>query len=63
MSFTEWMINERKRRKWNRTRVSNKIGVHVNTMGRWEREESAIPFEMAEKIADMYGYELKIVCK
>ena len=59
MTFVESMIFERHKRHWNRQRVADKIGVHVNTLGRWE-SGADVPLSMAMKWAEVFGAELTL---
>lgn len=54
MTFNECMVSERKRRHWNRQRVADKLGVHVNTIGRWETGDD-VPLSMAIKWAQIFN--------
>ena len=59
MNFVELMISERKKKHWNRQRVANKIGVHINTLDRWENGAN-VPLNMACKWAAIFGYEITV---
>ena len=60
-TFGEWVRDRRKEKHWNQTRLAQKIGVHLNTIIRWESGTQFPPLDMAEKIIEVLGSELVIV--
>lgn len=58
MSFGNRIITLRKEQKLAQGELAEKIGVHQNVLGRYERGEAMPSIEMASKIADTLGVSI-----
>jgi len=58
MSFGKRVSELRKQHKISQEELSNKIGVHQNVIGRYEREEAKPSIEIASKLADIFNVSL-----
>ena len=58
MSFGKRVSELRKQKKISQEELSNKIGVHQNVIGRYEREEAKPSIEIASKLADIFNVSL-----
>ncbi|QMU65440.1 MAG: helix-turn-helix domain-containing protein [Flavobacteriaceae bacterium] len=58
MSFGKRVLELRKQHKISQEDLSNKIGVHQNVIGRYEREEAKPSIEIASKLADIFNVSL-----
>ena len=59
--FGLWMRDRRMERHWNQSRLADKVGVHLNTIIRWECGQQFPPLDKAEEIAKILGSELSLV--
>ena len=48
------IIQLRRRERWTQTDLGNRLGVHRATLARWEAGEGDPPFEVAEKLAELF---------
>lgn len=53
--FHIWMRNRRLKKSMSQIRLAKKVGVHVNTIMRWETGTQFPPLDAAEKIVDVLG--------
>lgn len=58
MSFSNRLITLRKEQKIAQNELAQKIGVHANVLGRYERDETTPSIDMVVKIADALGVSL-----
>lgn len=58
MSFGNRIISLRKEQKLAQGELAEKIGVHQNVLGRYERAEAMPSVEMASKLANALGVSL-----
>jgi transcriptional regulator with XRE-family HTH domain len=58
MSLGTRLTTIRKERKISQTELAEKVGIHANVLGRYEREEATPSVEMASKLADALGVSL-----
>lgn len=59
--FGAWMKERRMERNWNQTKLAEKVGVHLNTIIRWESGTQFPTLDMAERIIEVFGWRLKTV--
>lgn len=59
--FGLWMKTMRKNKHMNQSRLAKKLGVHYNSIIRWESGTQFPPLDMAEKIVEVLGSELVII--
>jgi DNA-binding XRE family transcriptional regulator len=59
--FGVWMKVMRAERNWNQSRLAKKVGVHLNTIIRWESGTQFPTLDMAEKIFEVFGWELTAI--
>jgi len=55
MEFAERLINIRKEKKMSQQELANKVGIHANVLGRYERGEARPFVDMAVKLAQALG--------
>ena len=41
--------------------AAEKLGIHPNTLRNWEKDSSNIEYNMAKKIAELYGYPADLI--
>lgn len=58
MSLGSRLITIRKEHKISQTELAEKVGIHANVLGRYEREEATPSVDMASKLADALGVSL-----
>lgn len=58
MSFGSRIIELRKSLKLSQTDVAEKVGIHKNVLGKYEREEVKPSIDVALKIAEFFGVSL-----
>lgn len=58
MSLGSRLSRIRKEHKIGQGELAEKVGIHANVLGRYEREEATPSVEMAVKIADALGVSL-----
>ena len=58
--FYIWMRNKRLKKSMSQVRLAKKVGVHVNTIIRWESGTQFPTLDMAEKIAEVFGARFSI---
>jgi transcriptional regulator with XRE-family HTH domain len=58
MSFKERLIELRKQNKLSQEVLANRLGVHQNVIGRYERGEAKPSIELASKLAGILGVSL-----
>lgn len=58
--FGTWMREMRKSKKMSQMRLAEKIGVHYNSIMRWETGTQFPPLDVAEMIICEFGHELLI---
>ncbi|PWG78002.1 helix-turn-helix domain-containing protein [Pararcticibacter amylolyticus] len=58
MSFGTRLTTIRKEHKISQGELAQKVGIHSNVLGRYERGEATPSVEMAAKIADVLGVSL-----
>jgi len=58
MSLGNRLSAIRKERKISQGELAEKVGIHTNVLGRYEREEATPSVEVAAKIADALGVSL-----
>ena len=58
--FGIWMKTRRKKKYMSQVRLADKLGVHVNSVIRWESGTAFPPLDMAEMIIEILGGRLKI---
>ena len=58
--FGAWMKTMRKHKYMSQSRLANKIGVHYNSIIRWESGTQFPPLDIAEKIIEVLGGSLTI---
>lgn len=59
--FGEWMRNHRLKKSMSQTRLAQAVGVHANTIIRWESGTQFPTLDMAERVIEVLGSELVIV--
>lgn len=59
--FGAWMKTRRLKKSMSQVRLANSIGVHVNSIIRWESGTQFPTLDMAERIIQVLGSELIIV--
>ena len=59
--FGAWMKQRRIKKSMSQVRLANNIGVHVNSIIRWESGTQFPTLDMAERIIQVLGSELVIV--
>ncbi len=52
MSFAKRLLTLRKEKKISQGELADKVGIHPNVLGRYEREEAKPSIEIAAKLAD-----------
>lgn len=60
MDFGVWMHERRIKRSMSQQRLADKVGVHINSIRRWEQGEQTPTFDMAQDIARALGQEITI---
>jgi transcriptional regulator with XRE-family HTH domain len=58
MSFGSRLISIRKEQKISQTELAEKVGIHANVLGRYEREEATPSVDVASTLADALGVSL-----
>ena len=58
--FCVWMKQRRKDKWMSQKRLAQKVGVHYNSIIRWETGTQFPPLDMAEKIVQVLGGVLTI---
>ena len=58
MSFGSRLITIRKERKISQGELAEKVGIHANVLGRYEREEATPSVDVAVKLAEALGVSL-----
>ena len=58
--FGEWMKRRRLKKSMSQVRLANSVGVHVNSIIRWESGTQFPTLDMAERIIETLGSELVI---
>lgn len=58
MSFSSRLILLRKNHNFSQTALANKVGIHQNVIGRYERGEARPSIELALKIANIFDVSL-----
>jgi transcriptional regulator with XRE-family HTH domain len=58
MSLGSRIVTIRKEKKISQTELAEKVGIHANVLGRYEREEATPSVEMASIIADALSVSL-----
>lgn len=56
--FGMWMKRMRKKKRWSQVRLAEKVGVHYNTIIRWESGTQFPTLDKAEEIAQIFGFSL-----
>lgn len=56
--FGIWMKQSRERKHMSRTRLADKVGVHYNSILRWETGTQFPPLDMAERLIEVLGGKL-----
>lgn len=57
-NFGKWLKKMRKSKKWSQVRLAEKLGVHYNTIIRWESGTQFPTLDKAEEIAKVFGFSL-----
>jgi len=58
MSLGSRLITIRKEHKISQTDLAEKVGIHANVLGRYERDEATPSVEVAAKLSDALGVSL-----
>ena len=58
--FGIWMKQRRKKKYMSQARLAKKVGVHPNSIIRWESGTQFPPLDMAERIIEVLGGVLLI---
>lgn len=58
MSFAKHLLTLRKEKKISQGELAEKVGIHPNVLGRYEREVARPSIDMATKLADALGVSL-----
>ena len=53
--FGIWIKNKRLNKGWSQERLGKKVGVHANTILRWETGTQFPPLDMAESLINVLG--------
>lgn len=56
--FGIWIKEHRKKKHMTQERLAKKVGVHVNTIIRWETGTAFPPLDIAEKLIEVLGGKL-----
>ena len=56
--FGIWMKQSRERKHMSRARLADKVGVHYNSILRWETGTQFPPLDMAERLIEVLGGKL-----
>ena len=60
-NFGLWMKTMRNINNMTQSRLAKKVGVHYNSIIRWESGTQFPPLDVAEKIIEVLGSELAII--
>jgi len=58
MDFGKHIVSLRKEQGISQTELANRLGIHKNVLGRYEREEAKPSIEVARSIADILNVSL-----
>lgn len=58
MGFAKQLLSLRKEKKISQGELADKVGIHPNVLGRYEREEANPSIEIAAKLAETLGVSL-----
>ncbi len=58
MSLGKRLLEWRKSKSMSQTELANRIGIHKNVLGKYEREEVKPSIDVATKIADFFNVSL-----
>lgn len=61
MSFGSRLLNIRKEQKISQSELAEKIGIHANVLGRYEREEASLSIDTVVKLADALGVSIDYI--